>query len=97
MAISEMNMSNLRAQVMREANLRGSTPTRYANHIKIDSGQHLFFIQIRWYVYMPPSLNFNMKMFDDFTLRISCEEYYDEDIWELIYGAEIGFDRAEKD
>ena len=38
-----------------------------------------------------------MKMFDDFTLRISCEEYYDEDKWELIYGAEIGFDRAEKD
>ena len=37
------------------------------------------------------------KMFDDFTLRISCEEYYDEDMWELIYGAENGFDRAEKD
>ena len=31
MAISEMNMSNLRAQVMREANLRGSTPTRDAS------------------------------------------------------------------
>ena len=28
-------------------------------------------------------------MFDDFTLRISCEEYYDEDMWELIYGAEL--------
>ena len=38
-----------------------------------------------------------MKMFDDFTLRISCEEYYDEDMWELIYGAENGFDRVEKD
>ena len=37
-----------------------------------------------------------MKMFDDFTLRFSCEEYYDEDMWELIYGAENGFDRVEK-
>ena len=37
-----------------------------------------------------------MKMFDDFTLRISCEEYYDEDMRELIYGAENGFDRGEK-
>lgn len=35
-------------------------------------------------------------MFDDFTLEISCEEYYDEDMWELIYGAENGFDRVEK-
>ena len=25
-----------------------------------------------------------MKMFDDFTLRISCEEYYDEDMWEYM-------------
>jgi hypothetical protein len=23
-------------------------------------------------------------MFDDFTLRISCEEYYDEEMWELM-------------
>ena len=30
MAISEMDMSSLRAQVMREANLRGCTPTRDA-------------------------------------------------------------------
>ena len=38
-----------------------------------------------------------MKMFDDFTLRISCEEYYDEDMWELKDGADIGFDIVEKD
>ena len=35
-------------------------------------------------------------MFDDFTLRISCEEQYDEDMCDLIYGAENGFDRVEK-
>ena len=23
-------------------------------------------------------------MFDDFTLRVSCEEYYDEEMWELM-------------
>ena len=23
-------------------------------------------------------------MFDDFTLRISCEEYYNEEMWEFI-------------
>lgn len=23
-------------------------------------------------------------MFDDFTLRVSCEEYYDEEMWELV-------------
>ena len=23
-------------------------------------------------------------MFDDFTLRVSCEEYYDEEVWELM-------------
>lgn len=23
-------------------------------------------------------------MFDDFTLKVSCEEYYDEEMWELM-------------
>ena len=23
-------------------------------------------------------------MFDDFTLRVTCEEYYDEEMWEAV-------------
>ena len=34
-------------------------------------------------------------MFDDFTLRITCEEYYDEEMWEIMNSYDESRESAE--
>ena len=76
-----------RSQEVKTLLFHGSNPGSNPGGITIDFSKKCYNIFIK---------ERKHKMFDDFTLRISCEEYYDEDMWELIYGAENGFDRVEK-